>query len=123
VIVRVDHKDGRQTETTVPAIGRDDAEYEDLARGLLAGLPGVSRVRVWADGLSFFDEPTADVSAADAGAVVAPSDDVLDIATALTLTQGNDQEGPPAWLRRGCTPVRPGTLPGRRPASGSLPPV
>jgi hypothetical protein len=123
--VRVDHKDGRQTETTVPAIGHDDTEYEDLARGLLAGLPGVSRVRVWADGLSFFDEPTADVSATDAGAVVAPSDDVLDIATALMLTQGNDQDGPPAWLRRtaGCTSARPGARLSATPRATGRPPV
>jgi hypothetical protein len=117
MIVRVDHTNGRQTEASLPTVGHDDAEYEDLARGLLASLPNVTRVRVWSDGLSFTDHPTVDVTASDAGTPPAVTDDVLDVATALLLIGHDDDDQPPPWLSR------PYTGPGRPPARGTLPPV
>jgi len=101
MIVRVDYTDNRQAETSLPATGHSDAEYEDLARGLLVSLPGVSRVRVWVDGLSFLDVPTVDVRQTDAIPTQRPSDDILDVATALLLAEDDhDDQTPPSWLRR-----------------------
>jgi len=62
VLIRADCANGEQTEASVTTIGHTEAEHADLAWALMASLPGVERVRVWADGLSFLDAPTVDVS-------------------------------------------------------------
>lgn len=125
MLIRVDGVDGKQTETFVPR--PDCPDLEDLARGLIAMLPGVARVRLWEDGLGFVGPPTVDVSVG----LTPPEDlahDVADAATALLLTAAGladavtDQEPspwqqPPEWLR----PYVAG--PGRPPASTRLPPV
>jgi hypothetical protein len=110
-LIRADHNDGRQTEASVPLPFPTD--LEDLAHGLLATLAGVSRVRIWEDGLIFTDEPTVDVTVG----VVPPqaiAHDVADIATALLLMDDPMEAPgePPAWLK-------PYTSRGPRPASGS----
>jgi len=114
--VRLDHKTGALVETSIPA--PDDLSAEDLAHGLLAMLPGIARVRIWRDGLSFLDVPTADVSQEHAIPTPKPSDSILDIATAVLLIQQgpHDEEQPPSWLR-------PYSGPGRPPATGTMPPI
>ncbi len=111
MIVRLEHRTG-QVEATIPT--PDELTPQEIAEGLLTVLPGVTRVRLWADGLSFLDVPTADVPRGDA--VPAPrSEKIIDVATTVLLTQ-IDPKNPPEWLR-------PYSGPGARLASGSLPPV
>ncbi len=116
MILRLDHRTGALVETSIPA--PDDVSAEDIAHGVLALLPGVTRVRIWQDGLSFLDVPSADVSQAHVRPTPKPSDAVLDIATAVLLIEHDSQDEmqAPSWLR-------PYSGPGRPPATGTMPPV
>lgn len=131
MLVRLTHAYGNDTETIVTTSHHPDLTAEDLARALLAGLDGVARVRVWEEGASFLDEPSADVTEAIGGpATLTP--ELLDVATMVKLAMPRQVEvptepipvrdGPPPWLAsRGLQ--RPYEGPGRPPASGRVPPV
>jgi hypothetical protein len=60
MIVRFELDDGREAETTIPGPQPEDVTPAEIALGLMGLFPGVRRIRVWADGLSFLDEPSAD---------------------------------------------------------------
>jgi hypothetical protein len=59
MIVKLDHVSGAEIQTAIPHDG--GLPPVEIAHGVLTVLPGVRRVRVWADGRSFLDEPSADV--------------------------------------------------------------
>ncbi|MBL7494852.1 hypothetical protein I6A84_08840 [Frankia sp. CNm7] len=111
MIVRFELDDGGETETSIPGPFPGSLTELDVAVGLLAVFPDLRRVRVWADGLSFLDEPTADVRRDDAGVLGPPSSDVLDVATAVLLVGDGvapgGQEDAPEWL----SPWRPQARP------------
>jgi hypothetical protein len=69
MIVKLDHESGAMIETSI----RDPGGLPpvEIARGLLTVLPTVARVRVWEDGRSFLDPPSADETRA-AGAEPKP---------------------------------------------------
>jgi hypothetical protein len=58
MIVSLDCEGGARTETAVAESG----EYspDEIARGLLSSLARVTRARVWEDGRSFLEPPSAD---------------------------------------------------------------
>jgi hypothetical protein len=60
MIVKLDHDSGAMIETSI----RDPGGLPpvEIARGLLTVLLSATRVRVWEDGQSFLDPPSADVA-------------------------------------------------------------
>jgi hypothetical protein len=118
MIVRLTHDDGHDTETIVSTTPYPSLTADDLARALLAGLDGVTRVRVWTNG-SFLDAPTADLSRADAPITATLTPELLDVATLVMLAIPRQDRAPEPPAR----PWRPYAGPGRPPASGRIPPV
>jgi hypothetical protein len=74
MIVKLDHDSGAMIETSI----RDPGGLPpvEIARGLLTVLLSATRVRVWEDGRSFLDPPSADETR-DPGAEPMPTDDAL----------------------------------------------
>jgi hypothetical protein len=60
MIVKLDHESGAMIETSI----RDPGGLPpvEIARGLLTVLLSATRVRVWEDGRSFLDPPSADLA-------------------------------------------------------------
>jgi hypothetical protein len=112
VVVAHVERDGREAETTIPGHPPEDVTPAEIALGLIGLLPGVRRIRVWADGLSCLDEPSADARRVDDehetpmekylrnahAAFTADLANLLDLDAGLTAAMGNR---PPA------TPPRP----------------
>jgi hypothetical protein len=102
------------------------SDLDDLARGLLEIIPSAARIQVWADGKTFMDPPDAEARPPKPEPAATPNDLIIDLATAIMLTQAeqaaNTQTGPPPWLtrHRACVPTRD-VLRGR--ATGKTPPV
>ena len=126
MIVRYQGHDERDTFVPVPAdMVEQVGNLTDLAEGLLSLIPGAARIQVWADGGSFMDAPDAEARLPVPDRATAPTDLVIDIATAVMLTQAdhatNPQTGAPPWLTRGaaCMPSRREVLRGR--ATGHIP--
>jgi hypothetical protein len=108
MIVRFELADGREAETTIPGPPPDVTPAE-IALGLIGLFPGVRRIRVWADGLSCLDEPSADARRVDDehetpmekylrnahAAFTADLANLLDLDTGLTVAMGNRQPKTP----------------------------
>jgi hypothetical protein len=115
MIVRFELEDGREAETTIPGPPPVDVTPAEIALGLMGLFPGVRRIRLWADGLSFLDEPSADARRVDDehetpvekylrnahAAFTADLANLLDLDAGLTAAMGNR---PPA------TPPHPSEL-------------
>jgi hypothetical protein len=95
-----------------------------LAWCLLDAVPSATCIEIWAYGRPMTETPDAVARPPKAENAPAPTDLVLDIATAILLAKDqadNQQTGAPSWLtRQRCTP-RPEVLRGR--AIGNTPPV
>jgi hypothetical protein len=74
MIVKIDHDTGAVIETSMGLDG--GLPPVEIARVLLTVLPGETRVRVWEDGLSFLDPPSADETR-DATDRLKPVDEAL----------------------------------------------
>jgi hypothetical protein len=130
VIVRYELDDGGDTYATVPASVADQiGDMQALADALLVAIPRAVCIQVWADGRSFLDPPDAEARSPRPDPAPAPSALVLDVATAIMLTEADRTAplaGAPAWLTRShCTPrLGPQVLRGRAAgATGTTPPV
>ena len=109
MIVRYELDAGDDTYATVPASMADQVgDMDALAQALLVAVPRAACIQVWAGGKTFLDPPDAEARPPWPDPSPKPSDLVLDIATAITLTEADETAiltGAPSWLRRNrCTP-------------------
>ncbi|WP_045876469.1 hypothetical protein [Pseudofrankia sp. DC12] len=107
MIVKLDHASGGEIEAPVS----DDRGVAavDVARGLLAVVPGVIRVRVWDQGLGFYGEPSADETHDSAAGSEAVDEDrrrarealaaeIADSLSAALLALAIPRPRPPSWV-------------------------
>jgi hypothetical protein len=130
VIVRYELDNGDDTYATVPASMADQiGDMRALTDALLVAIPRAACIQVWADGKSFLDPPDAEARSPQPDPAPTPSDLVLDVATAIMLTEADrtaPMAGAPAWLTRSRSTPRlgPQVLRGRATgATGNVPPV
>jgi hypothetical protein len=84
VIVKLDHESGAEIQTSIPHDG--GLPPVDIARGVLTVLPGAIRVRVWEDGRSFLDPPSADVARGSEDEPKPVDDELREASEALAAT-------------------------------------
>jgi hypothetical protein len=139
MIVRFELDDGREAETTIPGPPPDVTPAE-IALGLIGLFPGVRRIRVWADGLSFLDEPSADARRVDDehatpmekylrnahDALTADLANLLDLDADLTAAMGNRPPvtpPDPSGLRTWTSAIEQDAEPWHSAFRGNYPPV
>jgi hypothetical protein len=140
MIVRFELADAREVETTIPEPPLEDLTPAEIALGLISLFPGVRRIRVWADGLSFLDEPSADARRVDGehtmpmekylrnahAALTADLADLLDLDAELTAAMGHRPAATPpdpARLTEWTSAIQPDDGPWYSAFRGEYPPV